>query len=191
MSTLSTAAMTAEEFFDFCTRSENRYRRFELERGKVVEMSRPGERHGVVCSNVVYILGAYVRQHRKGYVCANDTGVVLGRDPDTVRGPDVLLYEKSRSYDRLCVKYSDESPQLVVEVTSPNDTFGKVTRRISDFLQNGVPLVWLVDPEDRTLTAYRPGQFPQVHDENDEATGEPAFADLRVRVADLFYVPNE
>jgi Uma2 family endonuclease len=191
MSTVSTTLMTAEEFYDWCHRPENRDRSFELERGKVVEMSRPGERHGVVCVNVSYLFGAYLRQRKKGRACANDTGLVLDRDPDTVRGPDVFLYDKGRPYDELEVKYSEDVPQLVAEVLSPTDRWSKVQRRISEFLRRGVAVVWLIDPEDRTVTIHLPSQLPQVLEENDELTGAPAFPDLRCRVADLFFVPDQ
>ena len=88
MSTVATQPrMTAEQFFDWCNRPENRDRHFELVRGEVVEVSRPGERHGFVCLNVGRILGNYTFQRRKGYACSNDTGLILERDPDTVRGP--------------------------------------------------------------------------------------------------------
>ena len=66
MTTTPTTLMTADEFWDFVHRPENRDRIFELERGKVVELSRPGEVHGVACTNVMWILGAYIRQRRKG-----------------------------------------------------------------------------------------------------------------------------
>jgi Uma2 family endonuclease len=190
MNPLTSATMTAEEFFDWCNRPENRDRRFELQRGKVVEMSRPGERHGVVCANVTRLLGNYIFQRRKGYVCSHDTGVLWEHDPDTVRGPDVFLYEKSRRYDDLNVKYSEEIPQLVAEVLSPNDGWTKVMRRVNQFLDRGVPVVWVIDPEDRTATVLRPGEFPRVLEESEELTGEPAFADLRVRVGDFFFVPE-
>src|SRR6266404_889945 len=75
--------LSAEEFFDWCNQPENRDRHFELERGEVVEVSRPGERHGFVCLNVGAILRNYTFQQRKGYACGNDTGVLLERDPDT------------------------------------------------------------------------------------------------------------
>jgi Uma2 family endonuclease len=191
MSTVSAGLMTAEEFFDWCQRPENRDRNFELEGGKVVEMSRPGERHGVVCINVGYLFGTYLRQRGRGRACANDTGLILDRDPDTVRGPDLFLYDKGRPFDELDVKYSQEMPQLVVEVLSPNDRWSKVTRRINGFLQRGVTVVWLIDAEDRTVTVYLPNQFPQVLEENDELTGAPPFPDLRCRVADLFFVPQQ
>lgn len=189
MSTVSMPTLTADEFYEWCHRPENRDRHFELEQGKVVEMSRPGERHGVVCHNVNYLLGAYLRQRRKGRVCANDTGLVLERNPDTVRGPDVFLYDQSLPFDQLHGKYSEEVPQLAGEVLSPNDNWGKVLRRVTEFLQRGVAVVWVVDPENRTATVLLPNQLPQVLEESDEITGAPPFPELRFRIAELFFVP--
>ncbi len=190
MSTISTKPLSADEFYEWCHRPENRDRHFELVHGKVVEMSRPGERHGVVCHNVNYLLGAYLRQRRKGRICANDTGLVLDRNPDTVRGPVVFFYDQSQPYEQLNNKYSEEVPQLAVEVLSPNDNWGKVLRRVTEFLQRGVAVVWVVDPENRTATVLLANQLPQVLEENEEITGAPAFPDLRCRVADLFFVPG-
>ncbi len=191
MTLMATPKMTAEEFFDWANRPENRDRNFELERGEVVELSRPGEQHGVVCSNVGYTLGGYVRQRRKGYVLTNDTGLILERDPDTVRGPDIMLYDEARRFDDLEIKYPDRPPKLIVEVLSPNDKWSKVLRRITRFLNRGVPLLWLVDPEDRSVMVYRPGQLPRAVDETEELTGEDVLPDLRCRVADFFYLPGE
>jgi Uma2 family endonuclease len=157
MTTLATKRMTAEEFFEWANRSENRDRHFELERGEVVEVSRPGKRHGFTCGNVTRILGNFTFQRRKGYVCSNDTGVILERDPDTVRGPDVALYEDVHRYDELDPKFSEQLPKVAVEVRSPTDSWSKIMRRIVHFLNRGIPLVWLVDPEDRCVTVYRPG----------------------------------
>lgn len=191
MATVSTGRMTAEEFFDFCQRPENRDRHFELERGEVVEMSRPGERHGFVRGNVARILGNFTFQRRRGYVCSNDTGLLLERDPDTVRGPDLFLYDEARRYDDLETKYPDRLPALTVEVLSPKDQWGKVTRRITLFLSRGVPLVWLVDPAGRTVTIYRAGQLPQVVEVDEELTGGEVIPDFRCRVADFFFLPGE
>ncbi len=99
--------LTAEEFFAWCNRPENRDRHFELERGRVVEVSRPGELHGVVCANVIWALNSYVRRRRKGYVCANDTGIIWEHDPDIVRGPDVVFYDVARPFAELNPKYSE------------------------------------------------------------------------------------
>src|SRR6516164_2372851 len=98
MTTIPAQVMTADEFWDWVHRPENRDRHFELELGKVIEVLRPGELHGVVCANVTWILGAYIRQRRKGYVCGNDTGIMWECDPGTVKGPDLFYYTTNRSF---------------------------------------------------------------------------------------------
>jgi Uma2 family endonuclease len=192
---MSTAAvqqrMNAEQFFDWCNRPENRDRHFELERGEVVELSRPGERHGFVCLNVGRILANYTFQRRRGYACGNDTGLILERAPDTVRGPDVVLYDQVRRYDDLNPRYSDQPPTLAVEVLSPNDKYNKVTRRIAQFLGRGISVVWLVDPDERSVAVHRLNQLPQVFEGTDELTGDPELPGFRCRVADFFYLPGE
>jgi Uma2 family endonuclease len=183
--------MSAEQFFDWCNRPENRDRLFELERGEVVEASRPGERHGFVCLNLGAILGNYTFQRRQGYACGNSAGLILERDPDTVRGPDVFLCDQARRYDDLSPRYSDRLPTLAVEVLSPNDKWAKVTRRITEFLRRGIAVIWLVDPEGQSVTVYRLNQLPQVFEGADELTGEPELPEFRCRVADFFYLPGE
>lgn len=183
--------MTAEEFYDWANLPENRNRLFELEKGEIVEMSRPGERHGVVCGNIAWVLGSYVRQRKAGYVCSNDMGIILERDPDTVRGPDIVVYLEARKYDELKVKYPDRLPALVVEVISPTDTYPKMLRRVNQFLAKGVALVWLVDPDARTVMVWRPQQLQLVLEGNDELTGLDVLPDFRCRVAEFFVMPGE
>jgi Uma2 family endonuclease len=183
--------MTADEFFDWVHRPENRDRHFELERGSVVELFGSGERHGVVCANVTWLLGNYTFQRRQGYVCGNDTGLILEREPDTVRGPDVVLYTTARRYDDLRVRYSEEPPTLVVEVLSPNDRWPNVTRRVAQFLQRGSAAVWLVDPESRTVMIHRANQLPVVVEGDDDLVCEDVLPGFRCRTADLFYLPGE
>lgn len=191
MSTTATKPLTAEQFFEWVQRPENRDRRFELVAGEIVEMSRPGERHGVVCGNVTGILWNYTRKQKQGYVCPNDTGLILERGPDTVRGPDVSLFRENRRYDELDPRFPERLPALIVEVLSPNDKVGKTMRRISQFLAKGVLLVWLVDPEDRSVTVYRPNQLPLVLEEGEELTGHDVLADFSCPVAELFIMPAD
>src|SRR5438552_220839 len=142
MATVTTKPMTAEEFYEWTHRSENRDQFWELERGEIVEMSRPGKRHGLNCGNVTRILGNYAVQRKKGYVCSNDTGVVVERGPDKVRGPDVLFFEDAEHADQVEEKYGESPPLLAVEVLSPNDTHAKVAQRVREQLRFGTRLVW-------------------------------------------------
>ncbi len=179
--------MTAEEFFDWVHREENDGKHYELVRGEVVEVSRPGERHGVTCGNATWLLNGYARKRRKGYVVSNDTGVILERDPDTVLGPDVQYFDDILAFDDLNPKYTEGTPRLAVEVLSPTDRMSKVLARIEELLRAGIDLVWLVDPDERNATVFRRDKAPHVVGEDGELTGEDILPDLRCRVADFFY----
>jgi len=190
MATAATKLITADEFYEWANRAENRDRLFELERGEIVEMSRPGKRHGLICANVVRILGNYVVQRKKGYVCSNDTGVVVEREPDTVRGPDVLLFEDAERIDQVDEKYGEKPPVLAAEVLSPNDTMGKVRRRVREQLRFGARVVWVLDPEARNVILYRAGKEDQLAEEAEELTCEDVLPGFRCRVAEFFEVPG-
>jgi Uma2 family endonuclease len=188
MSTVTSPTLTAEEFAAWVQRPENVNRWFELERGEVIELPPPTKIHGVVCMNVGYLLGGYVRQRGFGYLTGNDSGVILERDPDTVRGPDAALSEDARSFEELHPKYGEVPPRLAVEVMSPNDRIGRVMAKITDYLRNGVTLVWLIDPEERNVTVYRPERTPEVLRADRELIAEDVLPGFRCRVADLFFV---
>jgi Uma2 family endonuclease len=189
--TPATKPMTAEEFCDWVNRPENANKWFELVRGEVIELPPPMKVHGRVCINVGFLLETYVRQRRKGYVVGNDCGVILEHDPDTVRGPDVALYEDAEKFVDLHPKYGEVPPVLAVEVLSPNDRWSRVTLKITDYLKNGVALVWLIDPQNRDVTVHRRDREPYVVEAAQELTGEDVLPDFRCKVADLFYLPGD
>jgi Uma2 family endonuclease len=190
MATVQTRPMTAEEFYEFANRPENRGRILELERGVVVEMSRPGKHHGMIWRNVARILGNYAAARKQGYVCSNDTGVVVARSPDTVRGPDVLFFNDAETADQVERKYGDTPPLLAVEVLSPNDTHGKVHRRVQEQFRLGTRLVWILDPDARNVIIHRPGVQEDVAEENEDLTGNDVLPDFRCRVAEFFSLPG-
>jgi Uma2 family endonuclease len=190
MTTIQTKPMTADEFYAWASRSENHDKLYELDEGKIVEMPPPGEFHGILYAFIAHLLWNYVIQRGKGSVCSNDTGLLIKRKPGTVRGPDIMLFDDSRPLHKLSRKFAERIPKLVVEVLSPSDQMAKVNRRISQFLKRGVPLVWLVDPETRSVTVYRPGKELRVVQETDELTGEDVLPKLRFQVADLFALPG-
>jgi Uma2 family endonuclease len=185
----ATTLMTAEEFHDWVHRPENANRWFELVRGEVIELPPPTKRHGVVSASVARILGNYTIARGAGYVTCNDSGVILQRSPDTVRGPDVAVYQDATSFEELHPKYGEVPPRLAVEVLSVNDKAGKVVSKITDYLANGIDMVWLIDPEERLVTVYRPGKSPYELRGDAELTGDDVLPGFRCRLADLFFVP--
>jgi Uma2 family endonuclease len=182
--------MTVDDFYEFVNRPEHAGRWFELVRGQVIELSRPTRPHGIVCANTVRILGNDTFKRHWGYVVSNDTGVVLERDPDTVRGPDVALYDDVQRYEDLPVKWGDTQPRLAVEVLSPNDRADYIVRKITDYLNNNVDMVWVLDPVARTVTVYRKDAGPKLLYEHDRLTGDDVLPGFRCKVADLFVMPE-
>ncbi len=181
--------MKVDEFFDFVNAPENRNRCFELVRGEVIEVSRPTRIHGRVCARTAFKLELYAEKRKRGYVVSNDSGVVLERDPDTVRGPDVAWYEDVLDFEDLPTKWGDVPPRVAVEVLSPNDTAPYITVKINDYLDNGVEQVWIIDPDTRTITVYSKTEIKRLS-EKDTLTGGDVLPGFRCKVADLFVLPE-
>lgn len=44
---------------------------------------------------------------------------------------------------------------------SPSDRRSKVMAKMQEWIENGVELAWMIDPDNRTVTIYRPGREPE------------------------------
>jgi Uma2 family endonuclease len=175
--------LTAEEFFRLPEPQDGS--RQELVRGVVVTTPPSGGRHGACCSRIDRRIGNYVDDRQSGTVCTNNTGFISERDPDSVRGPDVAYWSRER-LPEVPTGYIEVSPDLAVEVVSPGDHYSRIQKIVKDFLEKGVRLVWVADPEDRSVTVYRPGQMMVILSENDTLTGEDVLPGFSYRVGDLF-----
>ena len=184
-----TAPMTAEEFFAWCQLPENAGGYHELEDGRIVEMPSASQLHGAVCALVAYFLSGYFL-NRGGYVMTNDTGLIVKRRPDTVRGPDVMAFLTRPAFKDLALAHVDDVPTLVVEVLSPSDRPGKTTKRINQYLKRGIPLVWVIDPEDRNVLVHTHNQESKTLEATDELTGDGILPDFACKVGDFFAWPT-
>ena len=132
----------------------------ELIRGVLTEDMPPGDEHGVLVARIGWLFTNYCEANDYGEVRAGDSGFLLERNPDTVRGPDVAWV----SPDRLAAPvpgYAELSPDLVVEVRSPGDSQRHMAERAMMWLSHGVEMALVADAGPVTLTVYRPGQPPQ------------------------------
>lgn len=183
--------LTIEEYWEFVNRPENADRLFELRRGEVIELSRPKKPHGIVSGNITWILRSYAETVRRGYVLSNDTGVVLEEIPGTVVGPDVAYCIDESTYDEVEPKWAETPPVLTVEVLSPNDKMSDVNEKTADYLMAGVKMVWLADPESKTVTVYRPARNHMVLKGGDDLSGGDELPGFSCKVADFFRLPGD
>ena len=86
---------------------------------------------------------------------AAETGLRLSSDPDTVRAHDVGFVRTDRVAEARVPGFPAPAPDLVAEVVSPSDRATEVTGKALAWLDAGVSTVWVVDPENRTVTVYR------------------------------------
>ncbi|SFH81582.1 Uma2 family endonuclease [Planctomicrobium piriforme] len=120
----------------------------ELIRGEIVEMTNPGGRHGGVCVRAARVLDNWVDQHPEFQVISNDSGILLERDPDTVRGPDLAVVQLSSFPGmELPIGHLKIAPSVAIEVLSPSDRWREVLQKVYLFLSAGVAEVWVLDPE--------------------------------------------
>lgn len=161
---------------------------FELVRGEVVAVPPAMPEHGVVCGNVAGALWDYGRKSGYGYALSNDSAVVTERGPDTVRGPDVCFYSHVR-WPRSQVGNSlpPVPPDLAVEVFSPGKRLGEILKKVSEYLEAGVPMVWVVHPKRRHVAVYRAGEeLPLFLREGEMLEDLPELPGFRCPVSDLF-----
>ena len=78
------------------------------------------------------------------------------------------------------------APDLAVEVVSPNDTVYELNKKVQEYLRAGVRLVWVIDPENRTLVVYRANRTLAEFKPEDELTGEDVIPGFRCLVRDFF-----
>jgi Uma2 family endonuclease len=149
--------------------------------------------HTGVESEVVYYLQAWLKQHPapRGKVYSGEVGVILRETPELTVGIDVVYLNAEQATANDAVG-DDETTILIApitlatEVLSPTDTIEGIHRKLDWYAECGVPLVWVLNPYQRTVTVYRPGSPPQLRNDQDELDGGAELPGFRVPVARLF-----
>jgi Uma2 family endonuclease len=96
------------------------------------------------------------------YLSTNKKGLVLGADSPTrlrlglIRIPDVcfISWERVPGDELPDEAITSVIPDLAVEVLSPGNTKKEMERKLKDYFQAGVRLVWLVQPKTQTAEVY-------------------------------------
>ncbi len=175
--------ITAEQF---AQRPDSGYPE-ELVQGRVVTMPVPDRRHGYVCGRADRIFGNFVDARDIGRVMCNDSGVITERDPDTVRGADVAYYSYSRlPKGALPAGYGPETPELVVAVRSSNDRWREVLEKVSEYLNAGVLVVVVLDPEPQIAHVFSADDPPRTLASDEELILPGVLDDFRIAVGRFF-----
>lgn len=160
--------------------------REELVRGVIEKMPMPRFRHGKLQLRIGSRLSAFVDAHHLGQV-ATETGVVTEHDPDTVRGPDVAFWSAERlPLDADVEIYPEVAADLCVEIRSPSERPKRVRQKLREYFACGVRMVWVIDPEERTVAVYREPTQGRLLSEDATLSGEDVLPGFECRVGELF-----
>src|SRR5438552_3940416 len=130
-----------------------RKRLCELVEGVLVEKVM-GTKEGLLAGLILYLLWDFLESHDLGMAFPGDSPFKLKLG--LVRIPDVCFI----SWDRLPTgELPDEAvasvvPDLAVEVLSKSNTRREMERKLRDYFQAGVRLVWFIDPRTETARVY-------------------------------------
>jgi len=180
----TTTLLTAEEYAPLATDIDAPT---ELVQGQLIVMTPPKPRHGQICGNAYFILRSFADQHDLGHVLSNDSAVLTAHNPDTVRGADVAYYSYANvPKGPLPAGYLSVPPDLVVEVLSPDDRQSKVLAKIAEYLDVGVAVICVLDPDAETVEIFRQQRPVEVLSADDELTLPDLFTDFTVSVRRFF-----
>ena len=161
--------------------------RGELIRGELSETMPTGREHGEIVVNLSAELRNFVKPRKLGVLTASDSGVLLERDPDTVREPDVAFFSAERiPLDADIPGYAEAVPDLVVEIVSPGDSRTAVNDKALMWLRYGARLVWVVRPDARAVDIHREGSPVIALGESDALDGMDVLPGFSCAVRDIF-----
>lgn len=163
----------------------------ELVLGQLRErgMTRRNRKHTYTLTKLARYLDCWLdtQSEPRGVVLSGDAAFRLTRNPDTTVGIDVAyISAETAQMFSADVFLIDAAPILAAEILSPSDKHEDVVEKIGIYLSAGVPVVWILDPDLKTIQVHRPGQLPQMVNLSQELSAEPELPGFRVPVAHLF-----
>jgi len=158
----------------------------ELVKGVVETVPPPGFEHGECQAAVAALIYIHVKSNRIGRV-VTESGVRTEEDPDTVRGPDVSYWSAERlPLNQRVQGYPEIAPDLCVEVVTKHTSRKKLRAKADEYLFAGVRMIWIVDPEERTVEIVRNPEESRTLSEKATLTGEDVLPGFECKVAELF-----
>ena len=177
----TTHLVTAEELAKF---PDDDYR-YELVQGRVIRMSPTGVLHGWLVMHFGSALTQHVQSTGVGLVLT-EVGFRLSSSPDTVRAPDLAFIRERLPEASFPRGFWQGPPDLAVEVLSPDDRPADIRAKVAEYLTHGVPLVLVIDPDERMVTTHRSSAPPVTLGPADLLDLDDVVPGFRCKVLNIF-----
>lgn len=182
--------MTAEEFSLQRSELPDAGQWAELIRGVPVILQPPDLEHGNIVLNFSKAFSNYVHAELFGYPCF-DLGLKLESSPDTVLFPAISYFTEGERFAESDHDYTDSVPKVVIELASSHDRRANINERVALYHQLGVRVVWIVDPNAKTVHLMRKTGTGAVRlSERDILQGAPDLRGFKMEVANIFKEPE-
>ena len=159
----------------------------ELVRGELRVTPPPGGPHGRAATNLILLLGEFLKGRGLGWVYADGVGYELLELPRTVRVPDVSFVRADRlPREGIGPGLLKLAPDIAVEVLSPSESASELEEKLDDYRACGTPLIWVVDPVQRTVMVVASDAPARWLREGDALDGGNVVLGFSCGVAELF-----
>lgn len=158
----SVVEMTDEQFYQLCRANPDV--KFERNsRGNLLIMSPTGGETGRSNAELTADFVIWNRQTQLGEVFDSSTCFKLPTGSD--RSPDVAWVRRDR-WDALTSdqkkRFPPIAPDFVLELLSPTDSLRETQAKMQEYINSGVRLAWLLDPETKRVEIYRPDRAVEI-----------------------------
>lgn len=171
---------------------------FELINGERKPKMPPVLVHAEFVMFLSYLIKRLCMEYGLGKVYS-EAPYVLTYDSNWVKGsrvPDVMYFERTRweTYKKATSDWSSKPailvPDFVIEVISKNDSFSDIQEKVQIYLEDGVHLIWLVDPKRSTVTVYE-NEPHKMYGVDDTLTGGDVLPQLSINLGELFSILDD
>lgn len=120
----------------------------EVVNGEIRIMPAAKLTHALIVQEIFEPLRAQL-DRKTVLVLITNFGLIIRKKPLTSRVPDLAVFNLSTMIAE--DGYIHSPPQLAVEVLSPSNTRAEREEKLGDYASIGIPEVWIVSPEARTV----------------------------------------
>jgi len=157
-------SLTEEQFYRLCR--DNPELQLELTAsGELIVMSPTGSKTGWRNSQLNQRLANWSDQDGRGLCFDSNAGFTLPNGAK--RSPDAAWTLRERwnaLSDEEQERFAPFCPDFVCELRSPRDNVESLKHKMSEYVENGARLGWLIDPLEDRVCVYRPGSAAQCVD---------------------------
>jgi len=155
----------------------------ELQEGNILIMGPSDIESSEIGAELIRLLGNWIKPRKLGRIFDSSGGFIM---PNTdLRAPDVSFVSAQR-LKRTVRDFGNLVPDLVVEIKSKTDRVSKLEDKLKLFLELGAKVGISINPDELTVTLYRPDGKITLLTEDDKLTVSELFPGWEIAISELW-----